>query len=160
MSLLNIVRWFHVISGISWLGEVITINFVLVPVVLKLSNKEREAFIQNVFPRIFRLASVLSGTAIISGALLNYLLTGWKNLDVLLHSRWGMSIAIGGAIGLLLALFHFTFERHLEPIAVSVDEMSDEEVQKMLNHLKVVPRVGMLILIAVILLMMIAIRGV
>lgn len=159
MSLLNVVRWVHVISGISWVGEVITINFVLVPVVIKLSKEERGVFVRNVFPRIFRLASVLAGTAVVSGAIMNYLLTGWKNLDVVLSSRWGLSIAIGGALGLLLALFHFFVEFRLEPAAESEEDLPDSEIEKMLSTLKMIPRIGLVVLIIVVLLMMIAARG-
>lgn len=160
MSLLSIVRWIHIISGVAWLGEVITVNFVLVPIVIKLSKQERGAFIGLVFPRVFRLASVLAGTAIISGAIMNYLITGWTNLGVWLGTRQGIAILIGGTLGLLLALFHFFVEHRLEPTAVSADQMSEADTEKMLAVLKLVPRVGMIVVALVILLMMFAARGI
>lgn len=94
-----------IISGVAWIGEVITINFVLVPVVKKINRDSRGKFIRQIFPRIFRLASVLSLTAIISGASMSYLITVWKNLGEMIFTRWGLGIAIGGGLGLILTLF-------------------------------------------------------
>ncbi|MCC7129077.1 MAG: hypothetical protein B6D39_05285 [Anaerolineae bacterium UTCFX2] len=160
MHLIIVVRWIHIISGVSWLGEVITVNFVLIPIALKLAKPERIVFLQNVFPRVFRLASILSATAIASGAVLSYLLTGWRDLGALLNSRWGISILAGGLLGLLLTLFHFFVENRLEPVAIHADTMSDAELDRMIALLKVVPRIGLGIVLLVIFLMMIAARGI
>ncbi|MCZ2127400.1 MAG: hypothetical protein LC099_06450 [Anaerolineales bacterium] len=161
MNWLVVFRWIHILSGVSWLGEVATINFVLVPAVLRMSKEQRPHFVHSVFPRIFHLASALSGTAIVSGAVVNYLMTGWKweNLMALLHTRWGISILIGGGLGFLLAMFHFFVESKLEPIAIDADAMTDEEMEKHLVVLKIIPRVGMGILLVIIVSMMIAARG-
>jgi uncharacterized membrane protein len=159
MSLLNIVRWVHIIAGIAWLGEVVTVNVVLLPTLFNLERESRAAFIRQIFPRVFRLASVLSLTAILSGALMNYLMTGWKNLDALLGTRWGIGILIGGSLGLLLTLFHFFAESRLEPVAVSVRDESEIDIEKFVSVLKIVPRVGLLVILTVVLLMMYAARG-
>lgn len=58
MHLLNVVRWIHIISGVAWLGEVATVNFVLLPALLNTRKEDRGIFIRQVFPRVFRLASV------------------------------------------------------------------------------------------------------
>ncbi len=162
MSWLIIFRWIHILSGLAWLGEVATINFVLVPAVLNMSKEERPKFVHNVFPRIFHLASYLSGTAIVSGAVVNYLMTGWKweNLIALLHTRWGISILIGGTLGLSLALFHFFIESKLEPVSIDAESITEEEMEKHLIVLKIIPRIGMGILLVIVLSMMIAARGV
>jgi uncharacterized membrane protein len=157
MSLLNIVRWVHIISGVAWLGEVITINFVLLPVLLKMEKENRGPFIRQIFPRVFRLASILSVSAILSGAFMSYLITGWKNLGSLLNTRWGIGILIGGSLGLALTLFHFLAESRLEPVAVKADEA---DVEKIISALKVVPRVGLGVIALVVVLMMYAARGV
>lgn len=159
MNLVNLVRWIHIISGVAWLGEVITIIFVLVPALTRLKKESRGAFLREVFPRVFRLASVLSATAVISGAILNYLMTGWKDFAVFFNSRWGISILIGGAMGLLLTLFHFFVEERLEPTAATADDIPEADMAKMISTLNIIPRVGMVIIIAVILLMMFAARG-
>lgn len=160
MSLLSVVRWIHIISGIAWLGEVITINVVLVPALTHLKKEARGAFLHQVFPRIFNLASALSGTAVVSGAILNYLMTGWKDLNIFFETRWGISILIGGSLGLLLTLFHFFVESRLEPVAHTAEKISDEEMEKMISALKIIPKIGMMVVVAIILLMMIAARGI
>jgi uncharacterized membrane protein len=156
MSILNILRWVHVLAGAAWLGEVVTINFVLVPALLKMKKGHRGIFIRQVFPRVFHLASFLSLTAILSGAGMSYLLTGWRNLGELLGTRWGFGILIGGSLGLALTLFHFLAESRLEPIAARADEA---EVEKIMAVLKIVPRAGLVVILLVILLMMYAARG-
>lgn len=156
MSLVNIVRWVHIISGVAWLGEVITINIVLVPALLKMEKESRRTFVRQIFPRVFHLASILSLTAIISGAAMSYLVTGWKNLGPLLGTRWGSSILVGGSLALLLTLFHFLVESRLEPVAVKADEA---DVEKIISVLKIVPRVGLVVILVIVLLMMYAARG-
>ena len=160
MNIFNIVRWVHIISGVAWLGEVITINIVLLPALIKMRQENRGTFIRQIFPRIFRLASVLSLTAIISGASLSYLVTGWKNLDELVGTRWGSGILIGATLALLLTLFHFFIESRLEPMAISAEEASEVDVDRVIKVLNVVPKVGMFVLVLIVLLMMYAARGV
>jgi uncharacterized membrane protein len=157
MNLLNIVRWVHIISGVAWLGEVVTINFVLLPALLKMEKDNRGPFIRQIFPRVFRLASVLSVSAILSGALMSYLITGWKDLGPLLGSRWGIGILAGGSLGLALTLFHFLAESRLEPVAIKADQA---DIEKIISILKVVPRVGLGVIALVVVLMMYAARGV
>jgi uncharacterized membrane protein len=159
MCIVNVIRWIHVISGVAWLGEVITINFVLVPALIKMGKETRAMFIRQIFPRVFQLASVLSLTAIITGATMSYLTTGWKNLDEWIGTRWGIGIFVGGLLALLLTLFHFFVESRLEPIAITADARSEVDVNKIITVLRIVPRIGLVILILIVLLMMYAARG-
>jgi uncharacterized membrane protein len=159
MSLINIVRWVHIISGVAWLGEVITINFVLLPVLNNMNEDARGEYIRRIFPRVFRLASALSLTAILSGALMSYLLTGWKNLGDWYGTRWGAGILIGGCLALLLTLFHFLMESRLEPVARAAGEGSEIDVEKIMAVLNIVPRIGLAVLVLIVLLMMYAARG-
>lgn len=156
MSLLNIVRWIHIISGVAWLGEVLAINFVLIPALLNMEKSERGAFVRQIFPRVFRLASVLSVLALLSGVAMSYLITGWKNLGPLIGTRWGTGILIGALLALALTLFHFLAESRLEPVAAKADEA---DVEKIISVLKVVPRVGLVVILVIVLLMMYAARG-
>lgn len=156
MSMVVLLRWIHLLSGAAWLGEVVTINFVLVPALLKMNRTYQIAFIRQVFPRIFRLASVLSLSTILSGAASSYLITGWRDLGTWLETRWGQGILIGGLLGLALTLFHFLAERRLEPTA---SQMKDADLDKVLTVLKVVPRAGLVLIVFIILLMMYATRG-
>jgi uncharacterized membrane protein len=157
---LSAVRWIHLLAGAAWLGEVITINFVLVPIVLRSQNSDRRRFIKNVFPLVFRLASILALIAIAAGALLNYQITGWKNLDEYFATPRGLAILVGGLLGLGLTLFHFTLERRLEPLIERLDDESDaEQVEEITSRLRWIPRFGLVVLFLIFILMMYGARG-
>lgn len=156
MNWLNILRWIHILAGAAWFGEVVTINFVLVPLLHKMDVEVRGIFVRHTFPRVFRLASVLSSTAIISGALMSYLITGWKNIAALLGTHWGIGIFGGGVLGLSLTLFHFLIESRLEPMIANADEDTMDQV---ITVLKLVPRAGLVVIASIVLLMMYGSRG-
>ena len=160
-SWLVIVRWIHILAGAAWLGEVVTINFVLIPIVTRTALHERRRFIKMVFPLVFRLASILALTSIAAGAVLNYQITGWRNLDEYFSSARGLSILIGGILGLLLTIFHFTLERRLEPLIEALDDESrPEDVKEIVGRLRIIPRFGLAVLFAIFVLMMYGSRGV
>jgi hypothetical protein len=152
-----IFRWAHILAGAAWLGEVAVVVFILVPSVVSTPSARRPEFMANIFPRVFRLASVLALITLVAGAGLNYQLTGWQNLGVYFASSRGTFIAIGGGLGLLLGLFHFIAERRLEPGVTHLT--SPSETKRILGFLTFVPRVGLGILFVVFLCMMIAARG-
>lgn len=163
MTLTNILRWIHILAGAAWLGEVVVVNFVLVPAVARLVPDQRGWFLAAIFPRVFRLASVLSLTTVVAGAALNLSLSGWQ-LDVavarLTASRWGWNIVIGGLLGLGLTLFHHTAERRLEPFVVAAHARSDSDAFAiLLPRLRLIPRAGLAVLVLIFLLMMFAARG-
>lgn len=160
IDLLTVVRWLHVLAGAAWLGEVVVINFVLVPLLTKMELPERGAFIASLFPRLFRLASVLALLTLSAGLLMSYLMTGWQALGGLIATRWGLFILVGGSLGLLLALFHFFVESRLTPMASSLDKSSQEaDVERVTRFLQVVPRLGLVVILASFILMMLAARG-
>ncbi|MBZ0283426.1 MAG: hypothetical protein K8L97_22010 [Anaerolineae bacterium] len=163
MTITNLLRWIHILAGAAWLGEVVVVNFVLVPILARLEPGKRGWFLAAIFPRIFRLASVLSLTTILAGAVLNLSLNGWQ-IDVaiarLTSSRWGWSILMGGLLGLGLTLFHFVAEHRLEPHVVAAHEESDSEAFALiLRRLQIIPRAGLSVLVLTFLLMMFAVRG-
>ena len=66
----------------------------------------------------------------------------------------------GALLGLLLTLFHFMMERRLEPQLEALDDdSSEEEVQSILRYLRIIPRIGLGVMILVFLLMMSGARG-
>ena len=160
MNWLSIIRWIHIISAAAWLGEVLVINAVLIPSLQSTPVEQRGGFIARVFPRAFCLASFLALVVLSSGLVMSYLATGWKDLDLIIRTRWGLGILIGGLLGLILAIFHFVVESRLKPIARSLDGAADEkDVERVMRFLQIVPRIGMFVIVAAFLLMMVAARG-
>lgn len=159
----NILRWIHILAGAVWLGEVVVINFILIPTLFRLESGKRSWFLSTVFPQVFRLASVLSLTTILAGAALNLSLSNWEintAISRLGSSRWGWSILIGGLLGLGLTLFHFFIEGRLEPLVKAAgDGVENEQEALLLHRLQILPRVGLGVLLLIFLLMMFAVRG-
>lgn len=154
-----IFRWIHILAGAAWLGEVAAVVFILVPAVHRLPAADRVGFMTAVFPRVFKFASVLAFTALAAGAVLNYLLTGWRDLGAYLATTHGQLIALGGGLGLALGVFHFTAERKLEPAVGGLAAGGKQEVERILKVLTIMPRVGLAVLVVVFVSMMLAARG-
>lgn len=155
----TIFRWLHILGGAAWFGAVVAVAFVLVPSLEKADHEKRAWMLQTVFPMVFRLASVLVATVLLAGAGLYLSLHDWKvDFTELVTTRWGLSILVGGGLGLTLGLFHFTIEQRLESAAhASGDDPAADEA--LIRRLKIIPRVGMGIIILVFLAMMYAARG-
>ena len=90
---------------------------------------------------------------------MSYHITGLKSPEELYSTRWGVGIIIGGSLALLLTIFHFFVESHLEPIAVTADERTEIDVEKIIAVLNVVPRIGLIILVLIVSLIMLAAKG-
>lgn len=160
-DLYTIVRWVHVLAGAAWFGEVIMVTFVMVPVIGRLEPANRAAYISAVFPTVFRLASVFAGVALVAGLLLNYMLTGWQNLGAYFSSTRGAAILVGGVLGALLAGFHFLVEGRIEGRVIQLAQMGNGQDQARIEKmLRVIPRVGLVVMLAIFVLMMVGARGV
>lgn len=147
-------------SATAWFGEVLVLNVILIPALSQLTGTARREYMNAVFPRVFRLASILSGTAVIAGLSLLLIMTE-GDLTILPESRWGIFIMTGGSLALLIASFHFFMEQKLAAkigvgdCEVSPDDAEDDPHGK----LNIVPRVALLILTGIFLSMMYAVRG-
>ena len=58
LTLSRIFRWIHILAAGAWLGEVVVVVFILVPVVVRLERERRGWFLATIFPRIFRTVTV------------------------------------------------------------------------------------------------------
>lgn len=159
-ELLFFLRLLHVVAGVAWLGEVITINFVLLPALFKARGEERVMLLTTVFPYVFRLATVLGGLAVASGVGLLLAYTR-LNLALLVQSRWGWFVLVGGTLGGLLYAFHLFQESGAERslashLIMATEEGDPEAAVALIRRLAVFPRAGMVILATVIGLMVAA----
>jgi putative copper export protein len=160
MNLLAVVRWIHILAGAAWLGEVATVVFVLIPLISKMEPAEQKNIIANVFPRIFSLASTLAVITLIAGVVLNYLVTaGWSNLFEFTKSPRGFTTILGGLLGLVLAGFHFTIENLIRDRVIALPDASPGDEVDVTRYLRIIPRVGLGVLILIFVLMMLGARG-
>lgn len=151
----NIIRWTHVVAGSAWFGEVVVINFVLIPVLSNYQGVARKDFLNTIFPRIFKLASILASTTAITGGLLLYNFIGFDIGSLTEKGTWGWSILIAGTMGLILTLFHFFIENLMaRKIGVGDPSISDEAVEDVHVKLKLIPRLGMVVITTIFVLMM------
>jgi hypothetical protein len=151
---LFVVRLVHVVAGIGWVGEVATVAFVLFPALRLADAAGARVMLDVVFPRVFKLATVLGGTAIATGLVLITL--GPGGLERAFSTAWGARILAGGVLGAVLYGFHLVLEPRLERRLRARSSASGEastNVDLDLRILLVVPRVGLLILLTVVALM-------
>lgn len=159
-DILFAVRLVHVLSGVGWFGEVVTVNLVLIPALARVDGALRERMLTVVFPRVFILATVLAGIAVASGATVFLLMSG-GNLGLLVGSTWGNRILVGGLAGGLLFLFHLVQESRWEgSLASRLIAAQDDpaETRELLRRLRVIPWIGLVMLLVTIALMSAASR--
>ena len=154
-----ILRTIHELAGSLWLGEVVVINFILIPVISKYTGGIRKQLLVSIFPKIFTLASIFSATVVFTGLIMVYYLTN-GNFGVLTSGRWGLSILIGGSLGILLTLFHFFMENRLAKKIGLGKQGDDEKLAEVHLRLKIVPRIGLIVLLTIFLLMINAVHGI
>ena len=143
-------RWLHILAGLAWVGEVITINFVIVPALKSLPKADQSRFISAVFPRVFRLATTLALVSIIAGIVMSILQAGGSMPVLDLRSSRGIGIFGGGFLALLLLAFHLLVERRLKPLVVGPD---DKQVEQIVRLLGIIPRAGLVVILTIALLM-------
>ena len=154
-----VVRWIHMLAGAAWFGEVVTINFVLVPAVARMSREDAAEFLGRVFPRVFRLASVLAATAVGCGLIMAFHRFG-DEPSLLWTTPTGGAFLVGGSMALALTTFHFILEPRLDGMICHASEARDFEVSdRVIRMLRVVPRVGLAVFTGIVVLMMIGSHG-
>lgn len=156
-TIIYLARLIHLISGVGWLGEVITINFVLLPALFRARSDDRIVLLNTVFPLIFRLATVLGGAALLTGLIMVLWYTQLHVLSIL-ASAWGRYILIGGGLGAVLYFFHVFQEAGAErslaaELAFTLDSDDPKAVERLMRHLAIFPRGGMALLVIIIALM-------
>lgn len=155
-----VLRWFHILAGAAWFGELAMVNFVLVPALNSLESEDRARFARAAFPRVFTLASWLSVVVVLTGIVLLGETLDWANWGLLLEGRWGRSVLVGGGLGLGLTLFHHIVERRMAPTLQGVGNPGNPGFVYIERRLRLIPRVALVVLLVVMGAMMYAARGV
>lgn len=156
-GVLYVLRLIHVLAGVGWFGEVVTVNVVLLPVLERASSEDRDRLLALVFPRVFRLATVLGGVAVGSGLIL----AGWYTRGHVAHvlgDAWGQRVLAGAALGGALYAFHLFQEGHLEHAFEARLRAAARApgAERLLQRLIWIPRIGGGVLLLVIGLMVAA----
>lgn len=154
-SIVEALRYIHVLFGVGWVGEVATIVFVVIPAASSAPPEARSYLFGTVFPRLFLLASVLGGVAIAAGAAL-YLATFQRHGGM--GSTWSSLVLGGGTLAGALYLFHLFQESRGEARLAATLARADDPagVEAALAKLRKVPRVGLVVLAIVVGLMVAA----
>lgn len=152
------IRSIHMLSGSLWIGELLIVNIILIPLFLKADSVLRNLFFNTIYPKLLTLTSVLSLIALSSGIFLAYYLSDGE-FQRLIKGRWGLSILVGGSIGILLIIQHI-LSRKIR-VRWMNEKMHHDPFPNGINFwLKVFPWMETLMLLVVFLLMMNASRGI
>ena len=159
MDWFGFLRWIHVLAASAWYGEVVVINFILIPLASKLKGENRKIFINKVFPRVFKLASVLAATTGITGIIILLIKLGGR-WELLYNNNWGRFMLVGGGLGFILITFHFFLENNMARKAgIGKKDISKEAIDDIHTKLKIVPRLGLFVITLIFTFMMFAVRG-
>jgi uncharacterized membrane protein len=159
-NLIFVLRLIHVVSGVSWLGEVATVNFVLMPALIHTNGEGRRAMLDSIFPLVFRLATILGGSAILSGLGFVLWYTHFKPF-LLFESPGGWLILCAGTLGVLLYVFHLLQESGAERafasrLAAAAEAREPAVEAQLFRQLVIFPRIGLVVLTLVVSLMIAA----
>ncbi|MHA1941941.1 MAG: hypothetical protein ACW97P_09460 [Candidatus Hodarchaeales archaeon] len=146
-------RWrriVHIGASIGWWGLVFFLVFILLPKIEEMSPRTQQEIIGLIIPRIFRAASILGFFSVGMG---------WRNaLEISNgdHSYFTANfdnflLMVGGILATGLYLFHLFLEHHEIEIAMRANtltsmNMDDPEINDLVNKLKIIPRVGFIIM--------------
>jgi len=159
MDIDTIMRTLHVLSGTAWFGQIMVINFILIPSLSKFDKSTQNKFITTIYPKIFKVESHLLIIAVLTGI---HLVMSHTNADLsnLLSGRWGLSILIGGSLGILLTVFHFFIEKRMAKKIGITKGSSNEIVGNVHLKIKIIPRLVLVVITSIFLLMINASRGI
>ncbi|PSO08780.1 hypothetical protein B9Q04_03820 [Candidatus Marsarchaeota G2 archaeon BE_D] len=140
-----IVRFLHAVFGMAWWGTVFFIVFVLTGSLERLDSETRKKIATVIYPRIYNLTTLVSSLTITLGALSALLYSG-GSLGVFLTPR-GAILASGSVTGLSVYVAHLTVERKERSVLRVLAQMENPETQgSFLKDMKIIPRVGFILL--------------
>ena len=134
----------------AWIGEVVTLNVVVVPALGRMEDGNQKWFLARMFPLFFRLATVLSLCAVGFGAASVALAPG----------EIPNGVTTGGCILILLTAFHLLIESRLRPLARTLpEEEGDELLRFFVKFLRIVPRVGLVVVVSAFVILVVSVGG-
>ncbi len=152
------LRWIHILAGAAWFGEVLVIN-ILVTGLRSADPSEHDHIYRHLLPRLFKLATVLSLTAVLSGTLMVHFHLGGDWSQLLSTNRWSVAILLGGGLAWAVTIFHLFVERIVARHTGFDPEQSETAMGRMHVALAIIPRIALVVLTVIMVSMMVAARG-
>ena len=140
----------------AWVGEVVTLNFIIVPGINALDEAGRAAFIGRYLPRFFRMATVLALTTVLSGLGVGLIAAYGPDIPHAVPVGGSAEVLIAAILIVALACFHLVAQSRLRPIVESFAVTPDpEKVGFVTRFLGIVPRIGLVVIVGAFVLLMI-----
>jgi uncharacterized membrane protein len=159
MAWYNVVRWIHILAATSWFGAVVLINVAIVPALKDMDKSAKAQALSGIFPRIFRFASVVSLITVGAGSVLFYQ-RFHQSWSALWETPNGLGFLVGATLAVALTLFHFFLEPRLaEAVRLSAKDTDEGKMMRVVRQLRIVPRGGLAVIAAIVILMMYGSRG-
>jgi uncharacterized membrane protein len=99
-----LMRWIHLFSGVTWIGLLYYFNLVQVPFMKETDAGTKSGVVQKLVPRAlwyFRYAALVT---VLSGLIIVWSHFMHGHGHDILKTSWGISIAIGGGLGIIMFL--------------------------------------------------------
>ena len=140
----------------AWIGEVVTLNFIIVPGINALDEAGRAAFIGRYLPRFFWMATVLALTTVLSGLGAGLIVAYGPEIPHAVPAGGSPEVLIASILIAVLACFHLVAQSRLRPIVESFAGTPDpEKVGFVTRFLGIVPRIGLVVIVGAFVLLMI-----
>ena len=152
-------RYFHVLSGVMWIGLLWYLNFVQIPSMPKLTDEQKPAITKVIAPAVlfwFRWAAL---STIVTGLIVSYL-EGYIHQAMALGIGSGVpkytAIGIGMWLGLIMAFNVWFIIWPNQKKALGIVECSPEEKPKCLKKAVLASRINTLLSLPMLLSMVMA----
>ena len=128
--LLHLVRWFHVLSGVMWIGLLWYLNFVQVPTMPKIPDEMKPAIGRHIAPAVLFWFRWSAASTVLWGLLLA-LMQGtfgdWLAIGLADGSSVSAFIGIGMWLGLIMAFNVWFVIWPSQKIALGIVDAPDDQ---------------------------------
>ena len=132
----------------AWIGEVVTLNFIIIPSVKALDEEGRAAFIARYFPRFFAMATVLSLTTVLAGLAARLTAAGAPAVTNPILTGGSPPVIAGLILIAVLACFHMVAQARMRPAALSLAENPNpEKLRSITRFISIVPRIALAVIL-------------
>ena len=128
--LLHLVRWFHVLSGVMWIGLLWYLNFVQVPTMPKIPDEMKPAIGKHIAPAVLFWFRWSAASTVLWGlllALMQETLVDWLAIGFADGSSGSAFIGIGMWLGLIMAFNVWFVIWPSQKVALGIVDAPDDQ---------------------------------